>query len=272
MNLADIADMIDNSHAVAAAFVAARRAATVLADYPGEMPINLAQAYRIQDRAIALDGRSIIGWKVGRIMPPADAALGCNRLSGPIFEGSIASAEADASIMPIYTGGFSAAEAEFLLHIAPGNGSALPQTDAETMALIDEVRIGIEIASSPFPGINDHGASVTASDFGNNAGLVLGPKLEGWRDLDICAVPVRTSIDGEVVGEKTAAAMLDGPFGAARFLLANLAQRGIDTSAGLWVSSGAVTGVHAVRANQSVVAQFGDHGSVACSLVAATAR
>ena len=72
--------------------------------------------------------------------------------------------------------------------------------------------------------------------------------------------------------EARAAAMLDGPFGAVRFLLANLAARGIDASGGLWVSTGAITGVHPVAVGQRVTAQFVGHGEVRCRIVAAVAR
>jgi 2-keto-4-pentenoate hydratase len=66
--------------------------------------------------------------------------------------------------------------------------------------------------------------------------------------------------------------MLDGPFGAVRFLLANLIERGIDASGGLWVSTGAITGVHAVRTGQQVTAEFVGHGTVHCRIAAAQAR
>jgi len=157
-----------------------------------------------------------------------------------------------------------------LLHLAPGWGGVVPTDDAGTRALIDDVRLGIEIASSPYPGINADGPAVTISDFGNNAGLVVGASLDGWDAIDLCAIVVRTEIDGAVIGESTAAAMLDGPYGAVRFLLANLVARGFDASAGLWVSTGAVTGVHPVLVGQSVKAVFGDHGDVNCHIVTAT--
>ena len=159
-----------------------------------------------------------------------------------------------------------------LLHVAAGWDGRIPADDAGTRALLDEVRLGIEIASSPYAGINADGPAVTASDFGNNAGLVIGGALLGWREADLCAIVVRTLIDGAVVGEATAAAMLDGPFGAVRFLLANLAARGIDASGGLWVSTGAITGVHPVAVGQRVTAQFVGHGEVRCRIVAAVAR
>lgn len=264
--------VIDNAQAVADAFVAARRAATALACFPGERPDTLADAYRIQDCALAIDGREVVGWKVGKINPPADARLGANRLVGPIFRDAVTEASAGENPdMPVFAGGFAAAEAEMLLHVAAGWNGAIPGNDDETCAILDDVRIGIEIASSPYPGINADGPTVTVSDYGNNAGMVIGAPIAGWDRVDLCAIPVRTRIEGEVVGEATAATMLDGPLGAVRFLLANLRARGIDTSRGLWVSSGAITGVHPVTIGQQVTAEFDGHGAVHCRVAAAHA-
>lgn len=265
--------LTDQAQSVAASFVSARREARVLPSFPGTLPTDLAQAYRIQDAAIALDGRPVIGWKVGRINPPLDTALGTNRLSGPIFADTVVAATPGAvPEMPVFVGGFAAAEAEILLHVAHGWDGTIPQDDIATRAIIDEIRLGIEIASSPYPGINADGPTVTASDFGNNAGLVLGPVLDGWEEIDLCAITVRTEIDGELVGEATAVTMLDGPFGAVRFLLTNLSERGFDLSKGLWVSSGAITGVHPVTAGQQVTARFGSHGEVRCAIVPARSQ
>lgn len=263
--------LTDQTQAIAEAFVSARREARGLPVYPGERPTNLAEAYRIQDAAIALDGREVIGWKVGRINPPDDARLGSNRLPGPIFADTVAQvAESEAPVMPVYADGFAAAEAELLLHVAPGWDGKVPNDDAGTKALLDEVRLGIEIASSPYAGINADGPVVTTSDFGNNNGLVIGAPLDGWRNIDLCAILVRTVIDGQIIGEKTAATMLDGPYGAVRFLLANAKARGIDLSAGTWVSTGAITGVHEVAPGAKVEAVFGPYGSVHCTIGVAT--
>lgn len=266
-------ELNEQADAVARAFVSARREARALAAYPGTIPVELGRAYTIQDRAIVIDGRRVVGWKVGRINPPLDGTLGANRLSGPIFADSVVDApDGEEPAMPVFDGGFAAAEAEILLHVAPGFAGPVPADDAGTRAILDEVRLGIEIASSPYAGINADGPPVTVSDFGNNAGLVRGPVLEGWRDLDLCAIPVRGEIDGEVVGAATAATMLDGPYGAVRFLLANLIERGFDVSGGLWVSSGAITGVHEIRVGQSFRAVFEGCGEVRCSVVAAQPR
>ena len=171
--------------------------------------------------------------------------------------------------MPVFAGGFAAAEAELLLHVPGTFTGPLPQTNHAVRDVVDAVRLGIEIASSPYALINADGPLVTASDFGNNAGLVIGPELVDWPAVDLCAIPVRTAIDGATVGEATAATMLDGPFGAVRFLLANLVERGIDWANGIWISTGAITGVHPIDAGQTAVATFGDFGEVACRIVKA---
>jgi 2-keto-4-pentenoate hydratase len=263
--------LTDTVKAVAEAFVAARREKRALASYPGKAPADLAGAYAIQDLAISLDGRTVLGWKVGKINPPDEERLASNRLAGPIFEGSVVAASAgEVPQMPVFADGFAAAEAEFLLHVAAGWDGVVPQDDAATLAVLDAVHLGIEVASSPYPGINDDGPPVTVSDYGNNYGLVVGPAVVGWDAIDFDSVTVRLEIDGALAGENTTAAMLDGPLGAVRFLLGNLAARGIDCSGGTWVSTGAVTGVHPVVPGQQVLATFAGHGTVACGIVAAT--
>lgn len=260
----------ENEKVVAEAFVTARRTAHPLAEYPGDPPTELAASYRIQDHAIRVDGRSIGGWKVGRINPPFSTALGEDRLAGPVFaDAMVDAADGVAPDMPVFAGGFAAVEAELLLHVPGSTSGRAPSTNDEAAAIVDAVRLGIEVASSPYPRINADGPLVTVSDFGNNAGLVLGPKLTEWRSVDLCAIPVRTEIEGRLVGEATAATMLDGPYGAVRFLLANLAQRGIGWAGGLWISTGAITGVHPAAVGEQATATFGAFGRVACGIVAA---
>src|SRR3546814_17215841 len=59
----------DEQQKVARAFVSARAEKTPLTVYPGPMPRTMADAYAIQDAAIALNGRRIGGGKVGRVGP-----------------------------------------------------------------------------------------------------------------------------------------------------------------------------------------------------------
>lgn len=255
---------------IARGFVAARQAAESPIAYPGAFPQSLEEAYRIQDLAIAADGDRVVGWKVGRIAEADLPDHGVNRLAGPIFARFVQNYKGRPVPMPVFAGGFGAAEAEFLLRIGRDvPPRQLGYTMDEAAALVDVVHVGIEIASSPFPGINDHGPAVTISDFGNNNGLVVGAAIADWRHSGFERWPVTLAIDGVEAGRATTETMLDGAVGAVRFLLELLGRRGIALPAGSWVSTGAVTGVHEVRPGQTIVARFGDDLAVTCTIEAA---
>lgn len=250
---------------LARALVAARRDVAPITRFPGAMPETMDQAYAIQDAAIALDGRQVGGWKVGRIPPDLVARYGAERLTGPIFADEIVDGTGGAPRMGIFPGGFGAVEAELLLRLGDiGDGE---HDIASVRECVEEVRTGIEVASSPFAEINMHGPAVTASDFGNNKGLVLGPRIEGWRERDLVRMPVELRIDGQIVGSATMETMLDGPFGSVSYLLRTLRARGIAPAPGTWVSAGAITGVHEIAAGQHAEALFGGDLRVACEVV-----
>ena len=259
-------DQQSPTHRIAQSFVEARQTAAVLTEYPGQVPADMAGAYAVQEAAIALFGHPVGGWKVGRINAPLDAQYGANRLVGPIFTHQIVEADGAIPDMPILPG-FAAAEAELMLCVA-----ATPPADMtidQSADYVAEVRFGLEMASSPFTGINEGGPAVTASDFGNNHGLVLGPVLADWRERDLMTAPVSLSIDGVEQGANTLSNMLDGPFGAFVFLNALLHQRGRPLQAGDWISSGAITGVHRIAAGQVAEATFDGGFTVAMRAVAA---
>lgn len=256
---------------IAQQFVEARRLATALPDYPGPVPATLDDAYAIQDIAIANSPAPIGGWKVGRIPAHLSGQYGADRLAGPIFADTISFAE-PGSTGRIFAQGFGAAEAEFLLRIgtapAPGKTSF---TLEEAAAHIDAVHIGIEIASSPFPGINTLGPAVTISDFGNNNGLLIGAPVADWQSGDFAEREIRVMINDALIGTGIASAFPDGPIGSVRFLLENLSRRGLPITPGLWISSGAITGVHPVDVDDRVRADFGSLGGIDCHISAQTA-
>ena len=260
----------DNLRGIARGFVAARNAAESPISYPGPFPQSLDAAYRIQDLAIVEDGDRVVGWKVGRIAEADLPGYDVDRLAGPIFARFVRNYHGQPVAMPIFAGGFAAAEAEFLLRLGRDvPPRQLGYTIDEAAELVDAVHVGIEIASSPFPGINAHGPAVTISDFGNNNGLVVGAGIANWRQSNFERWPVTLAVDGVEVGYATTETMLDGAVGAVRFLLELLGRRGISLPAGSWVSTGAVTGVHEVSPGQKIVARFGNDLAVTCTIEAA---
>lgn len=266
MNLHD-----DGAAAIADCFLNARRAASGLPDYPGELPATLDQAYAIQDRAISGWGKPIIGWKVGRVLPPLSEQFGTDRLAGPIFDSETVRADGSIPEMAVFAKGFAAGEAEFLLRIGrtPPAGKR-SFTLEEAADLIDAVQVGIEIASSPLGAINALGPVAVVSDFGNNNGLVIGGEIENWRSSGFEEWLVSTLIDGVEIGTGRASSFPSGAIGSARFLFELMARRGIELQPGQWISSGAVTGVHDARPGQTVEARFAEGYTVRCALKAAS--
>ena len=254
------------SEQIAAKFLAARRTGATLASYPGEMPATLAEAYAIQDAAIALRGELVAGWKIGRIHLPLAEELGTTRLIGPVAASQCRSLDGDGTGYRI-AGGFGAIEAELMLRIGRDvDPDDRHWTPADALGLIDAAHIGFEIASSPFPGINSSGPLVTISDWGNNHGLLIGPGIADWQGRDLDAVSCTMTIDGAAVGAGTPAAFPGGIAGSLLALLDNLAWRGILLPAGTWISTGAITGVHEVSAGQIAEAEFAGVGTIRATI------
>jgi 2-keto-4-pentenoate hydratase len=257
---------------VAAEFVKARRSAGAFDSYPGALPPDLDAAYRCQDEAIALWDDTIAGWKVGWIPEPLSQQFGSQRLVGPIFSRTLRRVNGSGNIeVPVFARGFAAIEAEFVFQIAKDAPANVVDWTAETARrFVRTMYAGIEIASSPLQNINDYGPAVVASDFGNNAGLLLGAEITDWQTRSLELLHCETRVDGEVVGLGTAAAVSGGPLAGLAFALRCNARRGRPLRAGDFVTTGATTGVHSISAGQSAEVVFSGIGSLRCRAVPMT--
>lgn len=263
--------MTSSARDIAGSFVAARQAAKALPGFPGEPPTALAESYRVQDEAIALWQDDVAGWKIGRVPAQQVAALGADRLAGPVFKHYVWTAKAHSEVpFPVYENGFAAVEAEIVFRIgrdAPAD--KLNWTREDAIELIDAMHVGVELAGSPLATINDLGATVVVSDFGNNHGLIVGPEVANWRAKLEQGLTAETFIEGASVGAGGASAAQDGPLDALVFLLEHLAARGKPLTAGQLVSTGAITGVHDIRIGQHSRVSFNGSGDILCAAVKA---
>lgn len=262
---------------IARRLVRARLQASALPDYPGALPPSLDAGYASQDAAIAMWPTPVAGWKVGRIPDAWLARMGEERLVGPIFEDAVQQAlPGEAAGFAVIAGGFAAVEAEFVFRLgADAPPGKTTWTDDEALALVDALLVGAELAGSPLPRINDLGPAVVVSDFGNNAGLILGPPVPEWRRmLGTLEQDLRceTAIDGEVVGSGRASDIAGGLVAALRFALARCARRGMPLRAGQLVSTGAATGIHDIRAGQQARVSFDGIGEIAVVAILAMPR
>lgn len=255
-------------NAISKALRAARASDTPLTEFPGRIPETLDTAYAIQAKSIQAWPDQVEGWKVGGVPPAFHSKFSERRLAGPIFSKTVRRAPDKGALeVPAYQG-FVAVEAEWVFEL--GDCSAIGETDLTMDDVISAIRaayIGVELASSPIIDINSYGPSVIISDFGNNFGLVIGQRIEDWSSEALSRVVASVEIDGETVGRKAALPGLDGPLGAVKFLIEYLRANGESDLSGLYVSSGAITGVHDSKIGASSTVTFEGIGKIDLEIV-----
>ena len=249
------------------ALLEARKTRTALSAFPGDLPTTLDGAYAIQMRSVGLFGDEVVGWKVGGIAPEFAKQFGATKLGGPIFKTTVKTVKEGETIeMPAYPGGFAAVEAEYVCKLGE-----LPDRDVtidDIPDLVDAVYIGVEIASSPMPMINDLGPMSIISDFGNNAGMVIGPEIP--KHTDFSQYEVSVVIDGQLAGAKPSGSGEAGPFGSVMFLINHLRKIRYNLPKGDYISTGAVSGVHSTEIGSHSKVKFDGLGEFFIDLVPLT--
>jgi len=257
-----MSSILEQNDAISRCLVDARLSAQPLPDFPVRLPETLEQAYEIQTASIERWPDEIAGWKVAKLSEADCARLSSERLVGPVFKSSVRTIDPGASkVIPIYKGGFAAVEAEFVFEL----GVTIPPTgrvysDDELISVVATAYCGTEIASSPMAVANERGPTSVVSDFGINAGVIVGPEIPDWTGRASGFLSVTVSVDDDVVGCKPVDALTGGPLQALRFLIDNAASRGIQLPAGSVVSTGAITGVHDVQISSTARVDFGPFG------------
>ncbi|MBI3345950.1 MAG: 2-keto-4-pentenoate hydratase [Burkholderiales bacterium] len=261
---------MSNPQEISAQFTAARAAGQALPAYPGTPPATLAEAYAVQAAAIARWPDAVAGWKVARVNPAFAAQFPEERLIGPAFAANIHRPVAgEAAQCPVFDGGFAAVEAEVVIVVAADSPAGKADWTAESVApFVKSMHIGVEVASSPLATLNDIGPGAVISDFGNNWGVVVGPEIANWRELE--TLDVETFIDGRSVGTGKVA-LKPGPLGALAFTLNKRAQQGAVLRAGDAISTGMITGVHDICIGQQSRHVFAGVGEVLVQITRATA-
>ncbi|GAB5429950.1 MAG: 2-keto-4-pentenoate hydratase [Devosia indica] len=252
---------MDNSQTIAESFLSARRAALSLAEFPGPQPTTLQAAYAVQERMLDALADRPVAWKVGLIAAEQSAALGDNRLVGPVARLIEQGAGGRGVAVPLIAGGFAAVEAELALligHDIPARSEVFAEADLADY--VSDMRIAAEIAGSPLAAIVELGPTAVVSDHGNNLAVVLGGSIADWRARSLQSLVCTVSINNAVIASGSAEQVPGGPLAALSFLVQNLARRGRALKKGDWVSTGAMTGVHPVAPGMLAELDFGSHG------------
>lgn len=242
--------------AISKALLKARLEAAPLSGFPGDLPNSPELAYAIQDHTLAAWPDDLVGWKVGGTGKKFAEEFGAAHLAGPIFTRNLFTVrEGKRSKMPIFVGGFAAVEAEFVIRL----GAEREQ---------DRLFVGVEVASSPVPAINDYGPLAVMCDFGNNNGLLVGSEITEWQGRSR-PIQIEVVIDGICVGAETVSDYAERSASARDFLLSNAAQRGLDLPEGTLICTGALTGIHEAEAGALARVSFEEFGVLELELVPA---
>ena len=252
--------------------VNARKQASVLDTFPGDVPSTLEAAYRVQDMSLAQWNDDITGWKVGMVVPELREQMGAERLMGPIFKKVshfIGRPHSDDECveLEVYAGGMVAVEAELVFEL----GKAIPPGSVNTKGplkqLIKNVYAGVEIASSPVIDLNSYGPTAIISDFGVNQGMVIGAAIDNWEE-SIEKIDTSVFINGQHINSAPANSVLRGPMAAIAYLIDQASIRNITLPKGCMICSGAITGVHDTVAGAHSTVSFEGFGNINMKLVA----
>ncbi len=134
-----------------------------------------------------------------------------------------------------------------------------PYKDKEVAAAIGEVLVAIEICDTRLADWKDTPGVWKLADFQNNGGLVLGSGTADWKKIDFEQQEVELTI-GKRVSRARGGHSFGNPFRLMPWIAGHCAQRGAGLHAGDVATTGAWTGLEAVKAGDTVVARFPGSG------------
>ncbi|HSG95614.1 MAG TPA: fumarylacetoacetate hydrolase family protein [Afifellaceae bacterium] len=241
------------------ALAAARRDGRY-ADIDWSSVTDTASAMAVQAAAVAAYGGRQIGYKIGATSQAAQAIVGTDRP----FYGPMAANDAcyDGDTVP-WKDHYRGVECEFAFTMArdyPAPGETIDRQSLEVA--IADCLIALEVVGRrtagdgmpQFPGI--------IADFAAHSAFVAGPGVANWTEIDLAAVSVRGSIDGDVTNEGFGAAVLGHPLNALAWLAEALVADGSRLKAGDIVSTGTTLGIVIPQPGAAIAGDFGELGTV----------
>ncbi|MFI5938233.1 2-keto-4-pentenoate hydratase [Actinoplanes sp. NPDC051494] len=218
--------------------------------------------YAVQDldraRRVAA-GERVVGAKLGLTSRAKQVTIGVHQ---PIVGFLTDAMDAGAGAGVLSRTGQPRIEPEIAFRL----GAALdrPLTFEDVGDVVDGVAVAMEIIDSRFAGFRFRPADVLA-DNTSAAGFLTGPWIPPARAGDLAAAGCVFSVDGEVAGTATGAAILGHPLRALVHLAEHLARRGEMLPVGSVVLAGAFTDAVPVRPGATYRVRIDGFGSLTWS-------
>lgn len=239
-----------------------RSGAVIEALPAGLQPKTRGEAYAVQARVELLSKAPLRGWKIAATSKAGQAHIGVDGpLAGRLIDSMV---HADGATLPFGDNRMRVAEAEFVFRM----GQDLPPrpepyTQAEVMAAVAALHLGIEVPDSRYIDFVRVGALQLIADNACAHAFVLGPQAPAhWRDLDLSRHRVTGKVSDRLVREGIGANVLGDPRIALTWLANELSSHGMTLAAGQFVTTGTCMVPLEIEPGDTVTVDFGSLGTV----------
>ncbi|MFI9076321.1 2-keto-4-pentenoate hydratase [Streptomyces sioyaensis] len=220
------------------------------------------EGYAIQDAALSLRlgrGERIVGVKLGLTSPAKQQRM---RVNDPLVAWLTDRMVLEPGArVPVGSLIHPRVEPEIVLHMGtPLAGPGV--TREQAAAAVAEVRAGLEVIDSRYPGYRFALSDVIA-DNASSSSYVLSPDASGMGEVDLRAEACRLSLNGDEVAGGTGADVLGDPLEALVFAANLLGRRGLRIEEGWTVLTGGITDAVPLGSGDLVEAGFSTLGHVA---------
>lgn len=230
-------------------------------------PTTRAQGYQVQAEVAKLSGQAVMGWKIAATSEAGQKHIG---VDGPQAARLLAQRAFDSgAALPLAGNGMLVAEAEFSFKMGRDlSPRATAYTQEEVLAAVASLHPSIELPDSRYRDYASVGEAQLIADSACACYYVLGPATGfNWRALDLSAHAVSATVNGEVKGQGTGAAVLGDPRIALTWMVNEISRIGETLYAGQVVTTGTCVVPVPVRPGDQMEVDFGVLGKASARFV-----
>lgn len=229
--------------AAAAALRSARRGSKI-AELPPEIaPTSMEEAYQIQD--LVLGDEAVAGWKVGATAAPGTWTCAPMPASSRLADGAVF--EPGNHRLEV--------EVEIAIRIAADLPPGSVYSRSDVLAAVGGAHAAFEIIESRFVDRKKVAPLSTLADAQSSLAFAIGSGVEDWQDIDLTALDVVLSADGQELARTRGGANVVQTIDALTWLANHASGRGRGLKAGQFVITGARIGPVIVPSAQRIVAE-----------------
>ena len=205
-------------------------------------PRTITEAYAMQDayHGLITGGRGpIAGYKIALTTPVMQRMVGFNEpCAGAVFANGVYQSPATIKGAEYVRLGAECEVAVLLNRDMPA--ASAPYDLASAAEAVGALMPAFELVDDRAADYSDLFFLGVVADNTWNAGVVLGPQVTAWRDIDLATARGAMVINGQQAGEGTGGDVMGHPLEALAWLANTLAARGKSLSQGMIVMTGSI--------------------------------